>query len=375
MTASDPIKTILCQPALAKYRIPVFRALAERDGIDLDVWYSAVRGLSNVEPDGFRGRPVSTWRLPKLPLRWEPANWAAAGSNADVIVMSWNANDLALKPALGRARRHGVGTVLWGHGYSKRETPFRKRRRDALGKRADAVVLYDRATADKLIADGYDAGRVFVAANTLDGAPMEAARAAVDDGGTSVRAEHELGDAPVLLFVSRVSPKSRLDLLLQALTELPAAKLLVVGGGDAMPLRAEADRLGVGDRVVWVGPVYDERRLAHYFAAADVFVYPAMIGLSLIHAMSYGLPVVTAAAVERQNPEIIALVEGETGLTYRDGDAGDLAVKIRSLLDDEALRQRMSDAAIRRVRSEFSLSNMVDGLEAAIRKAAVSVSR
>ncbi|MEM6561492.1 MAG: glycosyltransferase family 4 protein [Planctomycetota bacterium] len=368
-----PLRVALCQPALPKYRVPVFATLADRPGIDLTVWYGEEPTLANVEPVGFHGEQRSV-RPIVGPLRWNNAAWEACGGAFDVAVLSWNANDPTLYPAIRKARRNGVGTVLWGHGYSKREKGWRKRVRDRIGRSADAVVLYDRATAARLVAEGFDAGRVFVAANTLDAAPMEAALANVTDGGAGLRTKLGLSAAPVLLFVSRVSPKSRLDLLLTALADIPDARLLVVGGGELEPLQALADELGVAERVTWVGPVYDESALAPYFAVADLFVYPAAIGLSLIHAMIYGLPVVTAASRERQNPEINALIEGQTGMTYEDGNAADLAGKINQLLTDDDLRHRMSRAAHARVRSEFSLAGMVDGLEAAIRKAAARVS-
>ena len=82
--------------------------------------------------------------------------------------------------------------------------------------------------------------------------------------------------------------------------------------------------------------------------------------------MAYGLPVITAEQRTAQNPEIVAMVEGETGLTYPDENAKALARAIRRLIDDQDLRDRMGDAAFKRVRDAFSLKQMVDGMEASI---------
>ena len=115
------------------------------------------------------------------------------------------------------------------------------------------------------------------------------------------------------------------------------------------------------------GPIYDQMQLAPWFLNAEVFCYPQNIGLSLLHAFGYGLPVVTADRVEAQNPEIAALEHGKNGLTYAHGDADALAAALRQLLDQAPLRQEMSGRAEQTVREDFTIERMVDGMEAAVR--------
>ena len=138
----QPIRVAMVQPALAAYRVPVFRELAARPGIDLTLWYDQVPELQNVAPDGFAGHFHQAKKLG--PLRWDRAVLDACGGDFDVALLSWNANDLTLLPALRKARKHGVGTVLWGHGYSKYPKAWRSQLRDSIGRKADCVLLYDR---------------------------------------------------------------------------------------------------------------------------------------------------------------------------------------------------------------------------------------
>ena len=58
-------------------------------------------------------------------------------------------------------------------------------------------------------------------------------------------------------------------------------------------LQSIAEELDVEQYVRWLGSIYDEAQLAPWFLTADAFVYPGAIGLSVLHAMGYGLPVVT----------------------------------------------------------------------------------
>lgn len=90
------------------------------------------------------------------------------------------------------------------------------------------------------------------------------------------------------------------------------------------------------------------------------------IGLSLLHAFGYGLPVVTSDRLDAQNPEIEALRPSQNGLLYRHGDFKALAESLRELLTNEALRNALSKEAQRTVTEDFSLERMVDGFDKAI---------
>ena len=180
-----------------------------------------------------------------------------------------------------------------------------------------------------------------------------------------------------LLYVSRLEPDKRVDLLLDAfalvLKRRPKARLVVIGKGtDDDRLRAHAGALGIEDGVRFVGPAYEENALAGWFLAADVFPYPVAIGLSILHAFGYGLPVVTSDDIHSHNPEIDALRDGRNGLLYRDGDTADFADCIERILADEALRTTLSKGARATVEGPdgFTLTRMVDGYVEALRAAA-----
>jgi glycosyltransferase involved in cell wall biosynthesis len=376
--AARRIRFVVEQPSLAKYRLPVFRELARRPGIDLTLLYGEAPGIPNVEPDGFRGEfvPMSHRKIAGQVIRWHSAQWRAAGRNdADVLLFSWNVRYLSLIPSLLRARWRGKPVILWGHGYSKREHGLRRIIRETVTRLATAVLLYDRTTADRLIASGMAPGCVFVAANAIDQTPIAEARDAwlADPHRLKqFRKEHNLLDRPVLLFVSRFDPLNRVDLLIQATAELrsrfPRLLTVLIGSGAAEQERLQnlVNQLQIADHVRFLGSMYDEMALAPWFLSATAFVYPANIGLSILHAFGYGLPVVTCDAVERQNPEIVALRHETNGLLYQDGSLPDLVSAIARLLDDTELRSRLGAAALRTAHEEFTVPRMVDGFVAAV---------
>ena len=381
MSDAGLLRVTLQQPALPKYRLPVFRELAERPGIDLTLLYGEDEGVPNVEPAGFRGRPVPHHHLGvgrRRPFVWCPAQLRAADpDHADVLVMLWNTRWLTLPLALRRARRAGIRTVVWGHGYSKDEAPWRARLRRRVADAADGVLFYSRTVADRYAADGFPAHKVFVAPNSLDQAPIAAARAAWEGDPRRLevfREEHGVAvDEESLLFVSRFDPANGLDVLVRAVAQLapdrPRLRLNLVGKGEpeAGRIRGLCEELGVSDRVRFLGPIYDEEELAPWFLTASAFVYPQNVGLSLLHAFGYGLPVVTSDDIASHNPEVEALEDHVNGRFYRHGDPAALAACLAGLLDDEPARHRMGEAASAAVRDRYNVARMVDGFEAAIR--------
>jgi UDP-glucose:(heptosyl)LPS alpha-1,3-glucosyltransferase len=122
------------------------------------------------------------------------------------------------------------------------------------------------------------------------------------------RARAEAGIAPeawMLLFVGSGFERKGLATAIEALalSEDRRATLVVIGRGHAAPYRALAARLGVADRVVWLGLRSDVER---WYAAADVCVLPSRyepFGNVHLEALASGTPVV--ASTEAGGSEII----------------------------------------------------------------------
>lgn len=93
------------------------------------------------------------------------------------------------------------------------------------------------------------------------------------------------------------------------------------------------------------GAGYDESRLGRIFSAADLCVIPSAAGLSAIHALVYGVPVLTGDhACGTHGSEVEAVVDGVTGRFYRHGDAADLADAMEAMLYPVPARESMAAA-------------------------------
>jgi glycosyltransferase involved in cell wall biosynthesis len=145
---------------------------------------------------------------------------------------------------------------------------------------------------------------------------------------------------PLILCVSRVAPEKRLELLLAAHQQLradfPAAALVVVGSGPALPrLREQA-----GPGVHFAGSLAGAE-LAAAYASADLFAFPSdteTFGNVVLEAAASGLPLIAAD----RGGVTDTVIHGWTGLCFSAGNANSLADCMRRLLQDEQLRRTLA---------------------------------
>jgi len=181
---------------------------------------------------------------------------------------------------------------------------------------------------------------ITVIPNAVDAARFQPVDAAARRA--RVRARHGFtSDDVVLLFVGKEFRRKGLAPLIDALPALPAAaRVLAVGGDDQAPYRAQAARLGVGDRVTFAGHT---REVEDYFQAGDVFVFPTLyeaFALVSLVAAAAGLPLVTT----RVNGTEDFVVDGENGF-FIERDGVSLARVLEPLVRDAALRSRLGGRA------------------------------
>ncbi|MGL4514108.1 MAG: glycosyltransferase family 4 protein [Lacipirellulaceae bacterium] len=123
-------------------------------------------------------------------------------------------------------------------------------------------------------------------------------------------------DRPLALFVGEIrSARKNLDLVLESLVGQPDWLLAVLGSATGSPYPAMAQRLGIADRVIFLGHQDDVPTLMR---GGDLFVFPTHyepFGLVVTEAMSSGLPVVVTA----QAGAACVVQHGRDGWVLADG--------------------------------------------------------
>jgi glycosyltransferase involved in cell wall biosynthesis len=181
-----------------------------------------------------------------------------------------------------------------------------------------------------------------------------------------------------IIFVSRLDPAHHfkgLPILLDALAQARASRWrLVVVGDGALRERFEglAGSLGIADRVHFARDVSDAD-LPAYYRASDVHVCPSTetaeaFSLVTLEAAASGVPTVASCL-----PGVRTVVlDGETGIHVPPRDPARLHQALRALIEREALRARLGNAARARVETYCQWDPLIDRLEQTYRGATLA---
>lgn len=245
-----------------------------------------------------------------------------------------------LGPALRRAGVQRVVASSHGHEVGWSMVPPGRVALRRIGADADVVTAVSRYTRRRIASAFGPRAALELLPPGVDCAafhPDSVAR-------TEIRRRHRLGDAPMVLCVSRLVARKGQDVLVRALSgirrQVPGAILLLVGDG---PRRAALHRLagacGVGDAVVCTGAV-PWSELPAYYAAGDVFAMPCRtrghgldvegFGLVFLEAAATGLPVVVGDAGGARE----TVRPGETGELVNGDDVAAVTRAVTMLLAD-----------------------------------------
>ena len=180
---------------------------------------------------------------------------------------------------------------------------------------------------------------------------------------------------PRLLVLGRLVERKGQDDAVRALTDVPDAELVVVGGPpadelDADPevrrLRAVAEASGVADRLLLTGAVARADVPAWVRSADVVLAVPwyEPFGITPLEAMACARPVVATAV----GGLVDTVADGVTGELVPPRDPGRLAAVLAALLADPARRAAYGSAGVARVRSRYRWSRVVADTEAVYRQ-------
>jgi glycosyltransferase involved in cell wall biosynthesis len=265
---------------------------------------------------------------------------------ADVVICH---NPWALVVYGPPVQRRGVPLVLWVHGAVTGSTLIE---RLAKRIRPTAVVANSQFTAS-----GVDRLHPGVPRDVAY-APLARAPRPRPDRRDAVRRDLATPpEATVIATVSRIESGKGHALLLQALAAIPARlpwTSWIIGGAQrpseyalARRLEAMAARLGIADRVRWLGERSDVPDL---LAGADIYCQantaPDAFGMSFVEALGAGLPVVTTAL-----GGAIEIVDESCGILTAPGDRQALASALESLIVDATRRKSLANAGPSRARA------------------------
>jgi PEP-CTERM/exosortase A-associated glycosyltransferase len=207
-------------------------------------------------------------------------------------------------------------------------------------KRAEQITCICEGLRGDILGRGVDPAKVTVIPNAVDIAQFPL----LGERDAALEASLGLQGMQVLGFIGSFYAYEGLDLLLDAfptiLAQRPATRLLIVGGGpQENALKAQAQRLGIADKVLFTGRV-PHSEVPRYSSLVDAFVFPRksmrltdfVTPLKPLEAMAQGR--VVLASDVGGHKELIA--PGRTGYLFRHDSVEDLARSVLEVLGDPA---------------------------------------
>lgn len=281
---------------------------------------------------------------------------------------------------------HGIPYFVFAHGmmdpWFRRRYPIKH-----VGKQLTWLVAEGRLAAraqsllftcesERLLARGVFRGHHYRETVVSYGA-AEPPPIIANDADLIATALPTLGDAPYLLFLSRIHEKKGCDLLIEAFARaVPSTSplRLVIAGPDATGLQPRLEQLararGVADRVIFPGPLYGDAKWAA-LRGAEAFVLPSHqenFGIAVAEALGCGTPVLISDQVNIWHE----VVEGGGGLAAPDTIDGATNLLRRWLALDAKDRTVMRAAARQTFDARFNIRNTAPQLLAVLGGASVN---
>jgi glycosyltransferase involved in cell wall biosynthesis len=319
------------------YRRPILRELNASDCYKYEFWGSHDK-FDGIEPYVGEQDLIINQLSTRLTRRgrysvsgyWKPL----FDGKISALIILGNPNILATWLIAAVGRLLGKKILFWSHGWLRKENCFKALARRFYFRLSHRVLVYNERAREIGIASGYPKNLIKVVYNSLDWLTAQQLIGGFDEAAVKSERSRYLPNQSyaLLVCVARHTEACRFDLLLTAMAKLDKqsrkfALVLVGDGPKRMALEEQAQQLGLC--VYFTGAIYDEARLSTLIYSADVTVSPGKSGLTAIHSLMYGTPVITHGDFDVQMPESEAIVPGKSGLFFRSGDADDLARAIK----------------------------------------------
>lgn len=217
---------------------------------------------------------------------------------------------------------------FWTHGWYGKESYAERIVKKRFLKLADELFVYGNYAKELLVNNGFKEERLHVIHNSLSYDVQLGLRDQMLS--TDIYRKHFGNSRPVLIFIGRLTPIKKLDMLLDALDILNHRgkyyNLVFVGGGKEQgSLEHKTKELNLDQQVWFYGACYEEKTNAELIYNADLCVAPGNIGLTAMHVLMFGCPAITHNNFSYQMPEFEAINPFKTGNFFEWGDVVSLA--------------------------------------------------
>lgn len=357
-------KTCIMLNYAAHYRSSVFTAMDK--SLDCDfVFGDKVEGnikkmnyglLSNFKKE------VKNIKFKFSPFYYQKGSLNFLSKDYDYYLLSGELYNLSVWFILIWGRLFNKKVYLWSHGFYGNESKLKKVIKKIFFSLSKEIFLYGHYSKNIMMSLGFVDENIHVIYNSLnyeDQLPLRNGLVCSD-----LYKEYFKNTNKNLIFVGRLTKIKELDLLLKALKELKAKEvyynLILVGEGvEKEYLEQLVSEFDLKSSVWFYGSCYDENALSKLIFNSDLCVSPGNIGLTAIHSMMFGTPVLTHGDFSKQMPEFETVVPGETGIFFEYGNVIELAKSIQDWFSTELSREQIRQNCYKIIDEKYNATNQL----------------
>lgn len=246
-------------------------------------------------------------------------------SEYDVFIFLANPNFVTTWLAAFVARLRGKRVVFWGHGFKDEKRSILNYFKRVYFGMASAVYFYGYNSKRIAKSLGMPECMLYVGYNSLDYKSQLPLRLYLIDIIDDKLSDERLN----ICCISRLTKSCNYELLFKAIRLAHEknglmARVTIIGyGPEYNSLVQSANFNGVD--VDFLGAIYDEEIISSHIYNSDVTISPGKIGLTAIHSLMFGTPVISHNYIKYQMPEFEAIIEGRTGMLFVKDDVESLA--------------------------------------------------
>lgn len=316
------------------YRYPIYQLMDKELLCDFyfgDVVGSKIKKLDYQKLNGFKKELKNTSVL-NTSFTWQWRAWQLVFKKYKYFIITGDPYYLSNWAILILGRILGKQIIPWSHGM-KGNTRKRMFWFEYLFfKLSSKILLYGNHSRKHMLKLGFDEKKLVCIYNSLDHTKQIQLRKTTS--WTGVYRDFFGNNFPVLLYIGRIQQNKKLEVLVNSLNELnkmgQPCNLIFIGEdlGDNN-VKAQANSSKYKNQIWFYGACYNEKVISELLYNANICVSPGPVGLTALHALTFGTPVLTNNMFDEQAPEYEVIKENITGDFFNLKDSQDIRDKIK----------------------------------------------
>lgn len=340
---------LLLYPDMLFYKISIFNKLStylEEKGYRLIIWYRKV-----YDPN----KECTFSNISDTSMTLKNYGRILKENEIDAVINILFKKDpgyLFYFQSILKTRRAGIPIIFYGHGIDKQKDRWL---RNILYNLTyflfDGIILYTPAERSRLWKRYHY--KITCANNTLDIDNLS-----VEESREMIKKRYHITTNKVILTTGRLHSRKKIevlsDIFIRNYKNSPDVSWILVGPDLSEEVY---DTIVKIHNIHFLGPVYDKHKMAEIFSIADLYCVPGALGLGIVEAFYWGLPVLTMAV--NHGPEAYYLRSDHNSLIAK--DKKELEHMIHDILFDDEKRLMFSVNARKVFFEEATLDKMFEG--------------